>query len=116
MTSYLISSQSGSVFGVFQGATKAEAFEAMVADAGATDAVDNDGNPVAGTADDWIIKEVADTEVVLDGRIVEMAAVRALMDDDICEEIHGTVDTEQEFLDAYLIAHRVKYGAEFVLG
>ena len=52
--------------------------------------------------------------VVLDGREVSMAAVRNLMDDELCEAIHGTVDTEQEFLDAYLAAHEAKYGEPFV--
>lgn len=52
--------------------------------------------------------------VELSGRKIDMAAARALMDDDLCEQIHGTVDSEQEFLDAYLAAHQAKYGSHFV--
>jgi hypothetical protein len=36
-------------------------------------------------------------------------------DDELCEAIHGTVDTEQEFMDAYAAAHEAKYGTEFVV-
>jgi hypothetical protein len=54
-----------------------------------------------------------DPAVRLDGRIVSMAAVRELMDDALCDEIHGTVDTDQQFLDAYLQAHEEKFGQPF---
>jgi len=36
------------------------------------------------------------------------------MDDELCEAINGTVDTDQEFMDAYAKAHEQKYGTEFV--
>lgn len=55
------------------------------------------------------------TLVTLNGRPVDMDVARALMDDDLCQQIHGTVKTEQEFLDAYVAAHRAKYGDEFVV-
>lgn len=45
----------------------------------------------------------------------DIKAARALMDDELCEQIHGTVDTEQEFFDAYVEAHAKKYGEEFVI-
>ncbi len=54
------------------------------------------------------------TTVTFNGREIDITAARALMDDEICESIHGTVDTEQEFMDAYVRAHAEKYGAEFV--
>ena len=53
--------------------------------------------------------------VVINGQVVDLAAARALMDDDLCNAIHGTVETEQDFVDAYLAAHRAKYGADFVV-
>lgn len=45
-----------------------------------------------------------------------ISAARELMDDELCEAIHGTVDSEQEFADDYCTAHRTKYGADFVVG
>ena len=45
----------------------------------------------------------------------QMDAARSLMDDELCEQIHGTVDTDQEFFDAYVAAHAAKFGQEFVI-
>lgn len=53
-------------------------------------------------------------QIELNGREVDLGAARELMDDDLCEAIHGTVETEQEFVDAYLAAHEAKYGTPFV--
>lgn len=52
--------------------------------------------------------------VTYNGKTIDLDAARQLMDDEICEVIHGTVDTEQEFMDAYAKAHEEKYGTEFV--
>lgn len=49
------------------------------------------------------------------GTEFDFDAARNLMDDDLCEAIHGTVETEQEFFDAYVAAHAAKYGEDFVL-
>ena len=49
------------------------------------------------------------------GQEYDMDAARMLMDDDICESIHGTVETEQEFFDAYVKAHEEKFSEEFVI-
>lgn len=54
--------------------------------------------------------------VEYDGRYVDIEAVRMLMDDELVEMIHGTLDTEQEFFDAYCQAHEKKYGQPFVFG
>ena len=45
---------------------------------------------------------------------IDIDAARMVMDDELCEAIHGTVETEQEFMDAYAAAHGEKYGTEFV--
>lgn len=51
--------------------------------------------------------------VTYNGKTIDIDAARMLMDDELCEAIHGTVFTEQEFVDAYAEAHKAKYGAEF---
>ena len=55
------------------------------------------------------------TKVIYNDQPIDFDATRMIMDDDICEAIHGTVDTDQEFMDAYSEAHHDKYGVEFVL-
>lgn len=49
------------------------------------------------------------------GREYDIDAVRNLMDDDLAERIHGTVETEQEFVDAYCALHLTTYGEPFVV-
>lgn len=39
----------------------------------------------------------------------------SLMDDEIRKSICGTVETEQDFFDAYCKAHAEQYGEEFEL-
>ncbi len=48
------------------------------------------------------------------GKTIDLDAARNLMDDELCEAIHGTVETEQEFMDAYAEAHAAKYGEDFI--
>ena len=55
------------------------------------------------------------TQISYNDHEFDFDAARNLMDDDICEQIHGTVDTEQEFVDAYAARHLDKYGTEFVI-
>ena len=55
------------------------------------------------------------TKITYKGHEYDMDAARNLMDDDICEAIHGTVDTDQEFFNAYIKAHSEKFGEEFVI-
>lgn len=39
-----------------------------------------------------------------------------MMDDDIREEIHAEgYDNKEDFLDAYITAHKVKYGEDFII-
>ena len=49
------------------------------------------------------------------GETYTMDVARNLMDDELCDKIHSTVDTDQEFFDAYVIAHAEKFGAAFVI-
>jgi hypothetical protein len=55
--------------------------------------------------------------VIINGTEFDAQAVAALMDDEIREHLHSTIlpCTEQEFVDAYLVAHLAKYGTEFVV-
>ncbi len=55
------------------------------------------------------------TTINYNGHEFAFDAARNLMDDDICESIHGTVDTEQEFFDEYVERHLEKYDEEFVI-
>ncbi len=49
------------------------------------------------------------------GETYAVDVARNLMDDELCDKIHGTVDTDQEFFDAYVIAHAEKFGAALVI-
>lgn len=60
MSKWRITSRAGVEYGVYEGETREEAFEKMVAEAG--DGVDSDGNRTAGSASDWIIEEVEQWE------------------------------------------------------
>lgn len=57
--------------------------------------------------------------VILNNTEVSFDACVEMMDDEIREEVHASIDfslgepTEQEFLDAYCKAHFDKYGVEF---
>jgi hypothetical protein len=53
--------------------------------------------------------------IIFEGRTINIDAARMLMDDELCETIHGIVDTEQDFFDHYLICHQQKYGTSFVV-
>ena len=61
-----------------------------------------------------MIENYKEGGVAYNGKTIDLDAARMLMDDELCEAIHGTVETEQEFMDAYAAAHAEKYGAEFV--
>lgn len=55
------------------------------------------------------------SKIEYQGETYDMAAARQLMDDEICEKIHGTVDTDQEFFYAYVAEHKAKFGEDFVI-
>jgi hypothetical protein len=52
-----------------------------------------------------------------DGCEVDYDSAVALMDDDVREVLHAALApcSEQDFFDAYLIAHYVKYGEVFTV-
>jgi len=54
-------------------------------------------------------------KITYNGQQYDMDAARNLMDDDICERIHGTVETDQDFFDAYVKEHAKKFGEAFVI-
>ena len=56
MSKWQIESKAGLMYGVYEGETAEDAFQAMVEDGG--EGVDDDGNATAGTSADWIITEV----------------------------------------------------------
>lgn len=57
------------------------------------------------------------TKVTLNGHEFDSDAVANLMDDGLREELHAQQGfaTEQEFLDAYIQAHRAKFDEDFVV-
>lgn len=56
--------------------------------------------------------EGTQSRVVFEGRSYDLAALRSRMDTDLVTNI-GSMETDQEFFDAYLIAHADKYGEGF---
>jgi hypothetical protein len=55
--------------------------------------------------------------VFLDDELVDFESAAVLMDDEIRERLHLAMApcTDQEFVDAYVKAHRIKYGEEFLV-
>ncbi|HWI48379.1 MAG TPA: hypothetical protein VNU45_09185, partial [Rummeliibacillus sp.] len=53
--------------------------------------------------------------VKVNGEWFEPDAVANLMDDEIRESLHGLYEEEQELVDAYCVAHKAKFGEEFVV-
>lgn len=55
------------------------------------------------------------SKVLLNGHEQNIDEVINMMDDDIREELHNKLApcTAQEFVNAYVVAHRAKYGEQF---
>lgn len=55
------------------------------------------------------------SKVLLNGYEVDFDAIVNMMDDEIREELHNELApcTDQEFVDAYIEAHKAKYGEQF---
>lgn len=56
-------------------------------------------------------------QVSISGKSFDYDAIVHLMDDELREYLHSLLApcTEQEFLDAYLIAHQVRFSEEFTV-
>lgn len=77
---------------------------------------DSEASAVRTIADGWTIEGVEKVPVLLNGRAVDFDAAVSLMDDELRERIHSTIDQlsdDQAFLDAYAEAHSTKYGIDF---
>lgn len=55
-------------------------------------------------------------KVTYDGKSFEMEDLRLALDKDVVEEMDVGSPTDQEFFDAYLIAHEKKHGERFSVG
>jgi hypothetical protein len=54
--------------------------------------------------------------VTLDGQQIYFDAAVNLMDDEIREELHAQgIESAQEFIDAYVTAHRARFGEDFTV-
>ncbi len=55
--------------------------------------------------------------VTINDDSVDLAAALNLMDAEICEKLHfdGEFNTEQDFANAYCVAHSVKFSEEFIV-
>lgn len=55
------------------------------------------------------------TKVMINGQQIDFDAAVMLMDDDLREQLHSELApcTDQEFMDAYVKAHRDKYNDDF---
>ncbi|MEP6899526.1 MAG: hypothetical protein ABI870_13440 [Rhodanobacter sp.] len=56
------------------------------------------------------------SKIAYDDQTFDFETVRERMDTDLSKELQGSYDTDQDFFDAYVIAHTQKYGQRFVVG
>ena len=56
-------------------------------------------------------------KVTLDGAVIDFDAAIELMDDDLMERLHDALSpcSEQEFMDAYDVAHKQKFNEDFTV-
>lgn len=105
----VINTVSGVDLGVYEGESVSDALEALARDAGYRDVVEM--NEVTGSDNsDLVILEV----VSLHGEYVYFDAAVALMDDDLRERLRNELApcSDQEFLDAYVVAHAKVFPGE----
>lgn len=55
-------------------------------------------------------------DITFFGMTMEYSAIENMMDKELKEKILSTVSDEQEIVDAYLIAHKEKFGSDFLQG
>lgn len=58
------------------------------------------------------------TDITFNGMTMEYSVVEKMMDPELKAELQSEVQTlsEQAFLDAYMLAHKEKYGKDFLQG
>lgn len=86
----------------------------------------SEASAVRTIADGWTVDSVEQIPVLLNGQAVDFDAAVSLMDDELREHIHSTIETtvndtsepnrvctDQEFIDAYAAAHKERFGKDF---
>jgi hypothetical protein len=59
--------------------------------------------------------DTANHDIVHEGRSYDMREIRRRMDPDLAARVRKETDSDQDFFDAYLIAHANKYGDRFTV-
>jgi hypothetical protein len=59
--------------------------------------------------------DTANHDIVHEGRSYDMREIRRWMDPDLAARVRKETDSDQDFFDAYLIAHANKYGDRFTV-
>ncbi|WP_426702779.1 hypothetical protein ACPPVV_07205 [Rhodanobacter sp. Col0626] len=60
-------------------------------------------------------EEMTSSRIIYGDQQFDFSALRSRMDPELAENIEGSVDTDQDFFNAYLLAHNEKYGQRFVV-
>ena len=55
------------------------------------------------------------SKITYNDQTFDMEEVRSQMDETLADGIRDRVETDQDFFDAYLVAHNEKYGERFVV-
>jgi len=55
------------------------------------------------------------SKITYNDQTFDMEEVRGQMDETLADGIRDRVETDQDFFDAYLLAHDEKYGERFVV-
>lgn len=53
-------------------------------------------------------------DITFYGMTMEYSAIESKMDEDLKSEIKKSISDEQAILDAYLVAHKDKFGTDFL--
>lgn len=58
------------------------------------------------------------TDVTFNGMTMEFSVIESMMDEELKSELTASLDnpSEQELLDAYLVAHKAKFNSNFLQG
>ena len=55
-------------------------------------------------------------DITFFGMTMEYSAIESMMDEELKQDILKTTSDEQEVVDAYLEAHKAKFGTDFLMG